>query len=260
MDGGFVPPPPPKSGSSLPLDSDPLGTPAKPVMDDIDIPDAPDLDGEAVSPVSSMNHGVAGNDVDMDQLLGTSSEDIPKVFEKRMKTQEKKKSGFMGKVLFLVFLLGGLSAILWFARVQIVHRFPEAAKYYQMAGVPYEVLGEGLEFRGVTSEMTKRGKIPVLTVRGVIANIVERERNVPLLRLVLLDSNGAMIQEAYAKARRDTLEPGAQVGFQIQMDDPSAAAARYEVTFAEPPAESAEPKAMDHGEKTEAPAEKKADH
>ena len=102
---------------------------------------------------------------------------------------------------------------------------------YKALGVPIEILGEGLEFRGVTSEMIKEGKTPVLVVRGVIANIAKDTRSVPLLRLVLLDSGGNTIQESYGKPRKDSLDAGAQMGFQVRMDDPSAAAIRYEVTF-----------------------------
>jgi len=220
------------------LDSHPQA--AKPVADDFDIPDIANVDlGIAASQKGDVDSLMG--DVDVDALLGGSAEDISKVFDRRIKADDKKKSGILGKLVFLVVFFGGIAAALWFGRLQVVDRFPEAAKFYQMLGLPIEVLGEGLEFRGVTSEMTKKGHTPVLVVRGVIANTVPRERTIPLLRLVLLDSNGAMIQEAYAKARRDVLTKGAQVGFQISMENPSGVAARYEVTFAEAPAESAEP-------------------
>ncbi len=240
MDGGFVPPAPPSNSSSIPLDSDPSAG-EKSSIDPLDIPNLDDLDAAAVAPSSSADLTESNNTVDMDALLDSTAEDIPKVLASRLRQQEKKKASLGSKLFVLVLILAMIGAGLWFARKEITHRFPITAQYYKMAGISVEVLDEGLEFRGVTPDMTKRNGTQVLIVRGVIVNTLPRERSVPLLRLVLLDSNGAMIQEAFAKPRRDKLEAGAQIGFQVMMENPSAAAARYEVAFAEPPAESAQP-------------------
>ncbi len=225
-------PVPPMASGELPMDSEVPGAAAKPA-DDFEIPNiAPPDDPFAIAATPSADDASSFNTVDVDSLLNRSAEDIPKVFAKRMRAEEK-KSGF-GGIIFL--LLGGLVAALWFGRMQVVERFPEAARLYKAVGVPIEVLGDGLEFRGVASEMVKEGKTSVLLVRGVIANVVTGDRPVPLLRLVLLDTGGGVIQEAFAKPRKDSLAGGAQIGFQVRMEDPSAAAVRYEITFAEAPA------------------------
>lgn len=226
-----MPSSPPPAAGNLPMEAG-IDAPAAKV-DDFDIPNiAPPDDPAALAGTRSVDDDAA-NTVDVDSLLGARAEDIPKMLAKRIETTEKKS--IWGKLIFLVVLLGGIGAALWFARMQIVQRFPGAAPLYKSLGVPIELLGDGLEFRGVTSEMVKEGKLSVLLVRGVIANVVKEPRPVPLLRLVLLDTGGSTIQEAYAKPRKDSLEGGAQVGFQVRMEDPSAAAVRYEVTFAEAP-------------------------
>ncbi|MBN2751192.1 MAG: zinc-ribbon domain-containing protein [Rhodospirillaceae bacterium] len=252
----LMPPTPTVDTSRVPLESDPIGgvdripTPRRDAgpfpMDsetddavadtakDFDIPNiVPPDDLSALSATRSIDDGPSGNTVDVDALLDARAEDIPKVFANRIQAEEKKS--VWGLLVFLILLLGGIGAGLWFARLQIVQRFPGAAPLYKAIGVPMEILGDSLEFRGVTSEMVKEGKLSVLLVRGVIANVASTDRPVPLLRLVLLDTGDGVIQESYAKPRKDALSGGAQIGFQIRMEDPSAAAVRYEVTFAEAP-------------------------
>ncbi len=218
-----------------PMDSDlSAATRAKP-GDDFEIPNiAPPDDPSAIAASQSADDAETTNTVDVDALLNSSPEDIPKVFAKRIRVEEKKSP--VGTIVFVVLLLATTAAALWFGRMQIVERFPAVAPAYKALGLPIELLGDGLEFRGVTSEMVKEGKTSVLLVRGVIANVVAEDRPVPLLRLVLLDTGGGVIQESFAKPRKDTLSGGAQIGFQVRMEDPSAAAVRYEVTFAEAPA------------------------
>lgn len=237
--GGSPPPPARYDAGDLPLDSE-----RTPPDDDFDIPTiAPPEDLSAFSTSPHADDEDAGiNAVDVDALLGSRPEDISKVLAKRVPQGEGSGGGW-GKWLLLLVVLGGIGAAFWFGRPQIVARFPATAPVYKALGVPLEILGEGLEFRNVTSEMIKEGRTPILVVRGIIANVAKEARPVPLLRLVLLDSGGGTIQEAYGKPRKDELDMGAQMGFQIRMEDPSAAAVRYEVTFAEAPASRAAPAA-----------------
>jgi len=223
--------PQPSRSFDLPLDSGDDGA-----QDDFEIPPIaqPD-DFSALGATTHADDDAGGyNAVDVDALLGTRAEDIPNVLSKRVQENEK-RSGF-GRWLIVLALLGGALYGLWHERAQIVERFPGTAPLYKALGAPLEILGEGLEFRGVGSEMIKEGRTPVLVVRGVIANIAKDTRSVPLLRLVLLDTGGGTIQESFAKPRKETLDATQQMGFQIRMENPSAAAVRYEVTFAEAPA------------------------
>lgn len=229
-----APPPAPQPARSfeLPLDS------ADDVLadDDFDIPTiAPPDDFSSLASTKHADDDEGGyNAVDVDALLGSRPEDIPNVLSKRVH-EEETRSGFGRWVLVLV-LLAAAGAGLWFERALVVERFPATAPLYKALGAPLEILGEGLEFRGVGSEMLKEGRTPVLVVRGVIASISKESRPVPLLRLVLLDTGGGTIQESFAKPRKETLDAGQQMGFQIRLENPSAAAVRYEVTFAEAPA------------------------
>lgn len=226
-----APTPQPSRSFDLPLDSG-----GEIAHDDFEIP--PIVQPDDFSALASTKHADddAGgyNAVDVDALLGSRAEDIPNVLSKRVH-EEEKRSGF-GRWLIVLALVGGALYGLWHERAQVVERFPATAPLYKALGAPLEILGEGLEFRGVGSEMIKEGRTPILVVRGVIANIAKDTRSVPLLRLVLLDTGGGTIQESFAKPRKESLDAGQQMGFQIRMENPSAAAVRYEVTFAEAPA------------------------
>lgn len=255
--------------SSLPLEAEPIRSAPPPMPqpsrsfdlplesggdtvtdDDFEIP--PIVQPDDFEVLASTKHaddeGTGYNAVDVDALLGSRAEDIPNVLSKRVH-EEEKRSG-LGRWVIVLALLGGTLFGLWHERAQVVERFPATAPLYKALGAPLEILGEGLEFRGVGSEMIKEGRTPVLVVRGVIANVVKDTRAVPLLRLVLLDTGGGTIQEAFGKPRKDSLDAGQQMGFQIRMENPSAAAVRYEVTFAEAPAN----RAIEPAVETPAPA------
>lgn len=227
-----APLPVPEPLPGLPMDSETIEPSPVP---DVEIPkEDEDLkDPEAFAPMPA-GGPIGSNTVDVDDLLGSSAEDIHKVLAKRV--VQEKESGGWGKVLFLLVVLAAVGAGLWFGRIQVVQRVPAAARIYKALGLPVEVLGQGLEFRSVTSEMVKDGSTPVLQVRGVIVNIVDKDCPVPLLRLALFDTNGGVVQQTFAKARKEFLAGGTQIGFQIRVENPSSAAVRYEVTFAEPPA------------------------
>ena len=254
----LMPPMPTVGESSMPLEAEPIRSVPQPVPqpsrsfdlpldslgddsadDDFEIP--PISQPDDFSALASTKHADDGQDgynvVDVDALLGSRAEDIPNVLSKRVHQEEK--SGGFGRWLLVVVVIAALGFGLWQERLAVVDRFPAAAPIYKALGLPLEVLGDGLEFRGVGSEMVKEGRTPILVVRGVIANISKETRSVPLLRLVLLDTGGGTIQEAFGKPRKDNLDAGQQMGFQIRMENPSAAAVRYEVTFAEAPADRA---------------------
>ena len=85
------------------------------------------------------------------------------------------------------------------------------------------------------------GGMDVLVVRGVIVNVSEQERPVPLLELVLSDLDGNAVQTASTAPLKTELAAGDQIGFKIQVEKPSALARRLEVTFAERPGTTPQP-------------------
>ncbi len=144
--------------------------------------------------------------------------------------------GGKGKVIGIaaVVVVIALGAGAFFGRSFIVDLWPGAADIYSMAGLGGEELGAGLDIRDVKSSREVEGGVDVLVVRGVVANITEEDRMVPMIRVALYDSNGQEVQYVIAPPLKNRLQPGATIGFSAKLPEPSALARRLEVTFSEP--------------------------
>ena len=127
-----------------------------------------------------------------------------------------------------------LGAGAFFGRSFIVDLWPGAADIYSMVGLGGEELGAGLDIRDVKSSRKVEGGVDVLVVRGVVANVTEEDRMVPMIRIALYDSAGEEVQHVIAPPLKNRLQPGATIGFSAKLPEPSALARRLEVTFSEP--------------------------
>jgi len=258
------PQPPEDSGPPVPMEMEPgerpgrkaAAAPAGPLAmdsdtgtaldDDIDDPlagldlgddagaDMDDLDG-----LSSADAAVDDTDTDLDDLLSADPEPIPEMFAREEDDEEHAKGGKKGKVLGVLLGLLILVAIvaggLYVGRSSIVRTFPEVEPYYAALGIHVDALGVGLRFNDVTSERLVRDGTDTLVVRGFIANTTSLPRDLPYLRLVLFDATDAPVQDMVAEPPQAMLEPGATTGFRVQLENPSAAARRFEVDWTKPP-------------------------
>ncbi len=227
------------AGGLEPMDSD-----AASIADDIDDPlaglDFGDGDGGGDDPLdglSGMDAASDTTDTDIDDLLAADPEPIPEMFARDSGDDEKggKKGKLLGVLLGLVILAGLVGGGLYFGRTFIVQTFPEAEPYYAEFGIPVEVLGVGLRFNDVTSERLVREGTDTLVVRGFIANTTTMTRELPFLRLVLFDATDAPVQDMVAEPPQATLAAGDTTGFRVQLENPSAAARRFEVDWTKPP-------------------------
>ena len=95
--------------------------------------------------------------------------------------------------------------------------------------------GAGLELRNAgTPERFVQNDVEVLIVRGIIANISDRERPVPTMKLVLLDRDKAVVQEKQAPPPVTALDPGGTAGFRIILERPDPNAVEVNVLFVDP--------------------------
>jgi hypothetical protein len=74
----------------------------------------------------------------------------------------------------------------------------------------------------------------VLIVRGVVANATERTRMVPPMKLMLYDKDRHVVQEKAEPPPATSLEPGATIGFKIQLQRPDPSAVEVVVVFVDP--------------------------
>ena len=231
--------PSPEVGGPEPMDSD-----AASIADDLDDPlagldfgDSDDTDLDGLGGLSSMDAASDDTDTDIDDLLSADPEPIPEMFSRGDDEDEKsgKKGKAVGILLGLVVLGGVVAGGLYFGRTFVVQTFPEAEPYYADLGIPVDVLGVGLRFNDVTSERLVREGTDTLVVRGFIANTTTMTRDLPYLRLVLFDATDAPVQDIVAEPPQLTLDAGDTTGFRVQLENPSAAARRFEVDWTKPP-------------------------
>lgn len=139
--------------------------------------------------------------------------------------------------LFILVIGGAI-----FLREMIIEMVPASEGIYSMVGLSDDSLGAGLSINDVKSTRESISGKDVLVVRGVIVNVSKRERDVPMLELRLSDLDGKMVQSARTAPLKSKLTAGDQIGFKIQVEDPSALARRLEVTFIERGGEGGEKK------------------
>lgn len=153
------------------------------------------------------------------------------------RTAEPAKGGGHATVLWvllaaLIILGGGAYAVFTF-QDRVIAAWPDAARYLESLGLRREVVGAGLTFRNSSSERLIQGEKELLVVRGVIANVTEQTRDVPLMRLALYD-NQTLVQDKVARPPVDGLDPGGTAAFRVVLEQPHPMATRFEVTFTEP--------------------------
>jgi hypothetical protein len=181
--------------------------------------------------------GDADGEVDLDAI--PDPEPIPAVFspdEEDPLDDDDLKKGGKGKIIGIaaVVVLIALGAGAFFGRSFIINLWPGAAEIYSMVSIGGDELGAGLDIRDVKSSREVESGVDVLVVRGVVANITEEDRMVPMIRVALYDGAGEEVQHVLATPLKNRLQPGTTIGFSAKLSEPSALARRLEVTFSEP--------------------------
>jgi len=140
----------------------------------------------------------------------------------------------IGIGILLIAALGGG----FFAREMIINMVPATKDIYKIIGL-VEKLGAGLAIQDTKPVPgTQEGK-PILTVKGVIANVSDKERPVPMIKVILKDAKEQAVQTTVVAPLRNRLQAQKKMRFDITISEPSPLARKIEVEFAEPEAEAA---------------------
>ena len=162
-------------------------------------------------------------------------EPIPQVFTAADVGDDEEEGGRRG----LIFAAAGLGVVavlvagLYFARLQVVALMPGVASLYAMVGISVATLGAGLDIRNVTSKRSMEQGTDILVVRGIITNVSDEPRAVPLIRVVLLDAGEEEVQGMTVKPVKKQIPAGDNIGFRARLENPPGTARRLEVTFTE---------------------------
>jgi predicted Zn finger-like uncharacterized protein len=164
-------------------------------------------------------------------LFAETPQPIPDVFTRSRETRSRSGGGLGTVLVLLVVVLAAVGGALVYFQDKVIAVVPEAAPVYQTVGLRSESVGAGLIFRNYSSERPVQDGNEVLIVRGIIANTTDKQRDIPMLRLVLFDKADGKLQEKVVRPPAASLDAGGTVGFRIALDQPNPEAVRFELTF-----------------------------
>ncbi|MDO8606972.1 MAG: DUF3426 domain-containing protein [Phaeospirillum sp.] len=226
----FSPPPqsePDRQEPRFDAPTPPAGRSSESDLDDFDIesPPIPNF-GRRIAPEPG------DDDLSSNTLLDDGPQPIPDVFS-TAQPDAKKGTGFLW-VLLILLVLGGLGGAGYYFQDQVVEFVPEAGELMAQVGLRHEKPGAGLELRKAgTPERFVHNDTDVLVVRGIIANITDRVRPVPTMKLVLMDKNKLPVQEKLSQPPVTALDPQGTASFKIMLERPDPNAVEVVVVFVE---------------------------
>lgn len=135
--------------------------------------------------------------------------------------------------LVVLALIGGASGGILALRAELVALWPPSAMVFERIGLPVPIPGEGLIIGGLQVTQTEAGGLPLLSLRGEVANLGDSEKPVPMLKARLRDSNRKTLTEWTFRAEGTRLRPGQVTSFTDEIARPPAEASDLLVTFAE---------------------------
>lgn len=150
----------------------------------------------------------------------------------RQKQQDKKtrtKTALGGWMLLAACVSAFIaSGVFW--RKPIVKLFPAAAELYAAVWLPVNV--RGIEFKNITLAKKFENGVPVLTIRGELANITDENIIVPRLRFGLRNRTNQELYHWTMKINLKTLPPAGRAKFVTRLASPPGEAQHVQVRFA----------------------------
>lgn len=186
-----------------------------------------DGDTENQQPIASAD-GVSDGPPPLDQgpTLGDQS-DTPANRGRPAKARSTGATiGWLAVLLMLLILTG-----LVLGRNELVALAPQAATIYQRLGLPV-TQAIGLELAGIVSERLRDDESDVLRITGTVRNVAGAERDIPPLRIALLDGARTEVLVREVEVPQAVLNDGASTRFIVDLADPPEAARNFSVTFA----------------------------
>jgi predicted Zn finger-like uncharacterized protein len=143
---------------------------------------------------------------------------------------------FVWTVLVGMVVAGTLFYATYLLQDEIARMFPFADRAMQSIGMRDRVAGEGLQIRNQRVERVIEGSREVLVIRGVIANIDDRPRDVPWVKAALLDDKNVVVMDRLGRPPVDGLDAGATTVFTIRIESPHPDAKSINLIFVPTPA------------------------
>jgi len=122
----------------------------------------------------------------------------------------------------LVFVLLG-----W--RADVVRMMPQTAAFYKMIGMGVNLRGLVFEDVKISTEMVNNK--PVLLIEGAIIDVARKSVEIPRLRFIVRDANGADIYAWNAVLEQPVINPGEKAWFKTRLAAPPAEGREIAVRF-----------------------------
>jgi len=128
----------------------------------------------------------------------------------------------------IIIIVGGI-----LARGPIVDAWPPAGKLYAAVGLgETEIDTTDLEIRNVGQSQVVEGGVPILVVRGRIYNLAGNERDIPPVRIALLDAANIELRHWTFAAEQIELPGQAFTQFETRLISPPKGAVSLRIGFA----------------------------
>ena len=194
-------------------------------------------DVEDIDPVTSImdngNHDEPDDDINIEDL--PDPDPVPTMYSPNASSGSKQQKSGIGKiiVIFIGIFLIAILAALFFARGIVMDLLPVTKAIYETIGLSDKV-GAGLSLSKPKLDYGTEEDTPILVVQGVITNVSEDTRPVPMLKVILRDSNKKDIQTKVAPPVRNELPVGERMRYKITVVKPSPRARSIAVIFSKP--------------------------
>jgi predicted Zn finger-like uncharacterized protein len=120
-----------------------------------------------------------------------------------------------------------LALMIW--RVDVVRLLPQTAAFYKTVGLAVNLRGLAIKDVALKSEIVDGKR--VLVVEGVIIDETRKPVEVPRLRFIVRDAQGAEIYAWNARLEQPGLNPGDKAWFRSRLASPPAEGRSIEVRF-----------------------------
>lgn len=134
----------------------------------------------------------------------------------------------------------GIFSLLVVLRGTMVAALPFSAGLYGLVGLVPQGPGAGLEFQDITSARQRRDGTDVLTVSGIVSNIVNEPAALPPISILVLDAEDVELQSVSLETGRASLAAGERLAFDKEIPNPNPRAKRVRVSFVTTPQPAAE--------------------
>ena len=126
----------------------------------------------------------------------------------------------------MIFATLACGSVVYSQRAALMKMWPGFAALYEKTGMAPKNPGEGLRLAQSGMRLQRIGGVETLVVKGYISNIGQTARDVPNLRLQLIDATNVVVQEVKSPAPKASLDPGGSVDYEMRLELPDMAKAK----------------------------------